>query len=141
MCLCKRSYEKEIDLPQKKNFVCRKLFGQNINRYPNIKSTLFDSIANLDKNGKRILGKYIKDNEKREKKLKEKDDYIFKYLHSKPPVEYNTWKYSNHIIKEFSRPPIDKVHSFAADIKPQPKYMTKPFRRPKENGDYFDKNI
>jgi len=141
MCLCKRSYEKEVDLPQKKNFVCRRLFGHNINRYPNMKSSLFDSIVNLDKNGKRIIGKYIKDNEKREKILKEKDDYIFKYLHSKPPVEYNTWKYSNHIIKEFSRPPVDKVHSFAADIKPTPKYMTKPFRRPKENGDYFDKNI
>ena len=45
------------------------------------------------------------------------------------------------IIKEFSRPPSDKIHSFANIIKTKPQYMTKPFRRPKENGDYFDKNL
>lgn len=83
----------------------------------------------------------MKDNDKKEKILKEKDDFIFKYFHSKPTLECNSWKFSNHIIKEFSRPPVDKVYSFAIDIKPKPKYMTKPFRRPKENGDYFDKNI
>ena len=139
--LCKRSYEKEDELPQRKNFICRKLFGYDLNKYPNIKTNVYSSTINLGNDGKRIIKKFMKDNEKKEKILKDKDDYIFKYFHSKHRPEYNTWKYSNHIIKEFSRPPIDKIYSFAMDIKPKPKYMTKPFRRPKINGDYFDKNL
>ena len=139
--LCKRSYEKERDLPLKKNFVCRKLYGYNFNRYPNIKTSIDATILDLGKNGKKIISKYMKDNEKNEKMFKEKEDFLYKFYHSKPPLECNTWKFSNHIIKEFSRPPCDKIHSFAKEIKPNPKYMTKPFRRPKENGDYFDKNL
>ena len=139
--LCKRSYEKEKDLPQKTNFVCRRLYGHNLNKYPNKKTSVYASTLNLGKTGKRIIEKYMKNNEKNEKICKEKEEFIYKFYHSKPPLECNTWKFSNHIIKEFSRPPIDKVHSFAHEIKPKPKYMTKPFRRPKETGDYFDKNI
>ena len=139
--LCKKSYEKEKDLPLKKNFICRKLHGYNFNKYPNIKKSMYESTLNLGKNGKRIILKYLKDNEKREKICKEKEEFIRNYCHSKPPIECNTWKYSNHIIKEFSRPPVDKVHSFAIRNTAKPKYMTKPFRRPKDNGDYFDKNI
>ena len=139
--LCKRSYEKEINLPQKKNFVCRKLFGHYINKYPNIKQSFDSSILNLDKDGKKIISNNIKDNEEKEKKLKEKDNFIFKYLHSKPPVEYNPWKFSNHIIKHFSIAPVDNVYSFSNEFKPKPKNMLKPFRRPKDYGDYFDTNI
>ena len=136
--LCKRSYEKEIDLPQKSNFVCRRLIGHNINKYPNIKKDIYTSILGLGKDGKKIISKYIKDNDEKEKKIKEKEDYIYKYFHSKPPVEYNSWKFSNHIIKEFCKTPVDNVHSFAHPMEPKPKYMVKPFRRPKENGDYFE---
>ena len=63
------------------------------------------------------------------------------YYHSKPHYEFNPWKFSNHIIKEFNRPPADKIHIFCSDIKDKPKYITKPFRRPKIYGDYFEKNI
>ena len=139
--LCKRSYQKEKELPQKKNFVCRKLYGYNINKYPNIKTSIYASTLNLGKTGKKLISKYMEDNEKNEKIFKEKEDFINKYYLSKPSLEYNTWKFSNHIIKEFSRPSIDKIHSFAKEIKPNPKYMAKPFRRPKDNGDYFDKNL
>ena len=85
----------------------------------------------------------MKDNEEKEKIIKKKKDFLFEYFHSKPKYKSNPWKFSNHIIKEFSRPPNDKIHSFAIStiIKAKPKYMTKPFRRPKENGDYFDKNL
>ena len=55
--LCKRSYEKERDLPQKKNFVCRKLYGYNFNRYPNIKTSIDATILDLGKNGKKIISK------------------------------------------------------------------------------------
>ena len=78
-------------------------------------------------------------NDNKEKNLKEKDDYIYKYLHSKPSIVFNSWKYSNNIIKEFSRCPSDKVHSFALNIQPKPNYLAEPFRRPKIYGDYFNK--
>ena len=139
--LCKRSYEKEFELPQKKNFVCRKLVGHDLNKYPNIKNSIYVSTFNLGNNGRRIISNNIKDNEKKEKIFKDKEDFIFNYFHSKPKLKCNKWKFSNHIIKEFSRPPGDKINSFSTEIKPKPKYLDKPFRRPKENGDYFDKNI
>ena len=139
--LCKRSYEKEKDLPLKTNFVCRKLCGDNLNKYPNIKKSVYASTLDLGKNGKRIITKYMKDNEKKEKIFKEKEAFLYKFYHSKPPLQCNSWKFSNHIIKEFSIPPGDKIYSFAKENKPKPKYMAKPFRRPKDCGDYFDKNI
>ena len=138
---CKKSYEKEKDLPFKTNFVCRKLHGYNLNKNPNIKKSLYDSTLNLGKFGKKMILKNIKNYEKKEKIFKEKENFIYNYCHSKPRVICNSWKFSNHIIKEFSRPPLDKIYSFAVDDKSKPKYMTKPFRRPKDNGDYFDKNI
>ena len=73
--------------------------------------------------------------------MKEKEDFIYKYYHSKPYFEYNPWKFNNNYIKEFSRPSSDKIHIFSSEIKEKPKYMTKPFRRPKIYSDYFDKNI
>lgn len=141
MPLCRRSYEKEIDLPQRKNFVCRKLYGSFINEYPNTKLPLTPSTVKLGKIGKRIISYYTKDNDKKEKIMKEKDDYLYKYYHSKPIFESNPWKSSFHSIKEFSRPEIDKIYSHSIDLKSKPKYMTKPFRRPKIYGDYFDKKI
>ena len=91
--------------------------------------------------GKRIILKFIKDNEEKDKIIEEKKDFINKYFNSKPPGNYNPWKFSNHIIKEFCKTPVDKVYSFSHMMEPKPNYMTKPFRRPKVNGDYFDNNI
>lgn len=76
-----------------------------------------------------------------EKLLRKTEDNFFAYKHSKPPLELNTWKFSNHEIKIFSTPPLDKVHSFRVEKEPKPNYMTKPFKRPKIDGDYFDKHI
>ena len=139
--LCKRSYEKEKELPQKINFVCRNLYGNYLSEYPNIKLSLTSSCDRLGKLGKKIISYYIKDNDKNEKKMKEKDEYLYNYYHSKPVFDVNPWKYSNHIIKEFSRPPIDKIHSFSSIVRVKPKYEVKPFKRPKIYGDYFDKNV
>ena len=80
-------------------------------------------------------------NKQLENTLRNNDKNFFIYLHSKPPLELNKWKFSNHIIKQFSVPELDKIYSFKADKPPKPKYMTKPFRRPKIYGDYFDKHI
>ena len=50
-----------------------------------------------------------------EKLLRKTEDNFFAYKHSKPPLELNTWKFSNHEIKIFSTPPLDKVHSFRVE--------------------------
>lgn len=139
--LSRRSYEKEIELPQKKDFVCRKLHNDYFNEYPNAKFPFPPLFTNLGKLGKKIISFYIKDNQENEKIMKQKEEYIYKYYHSKPHFEREQWKYSNHIIKEFSTPPLDKIHMNKPEIKKIPKYKTKPFRRPKIYGDYFDKNI
>ena len=139
--LCKKSYEKEKELPQKKDFVCRNLSGDYINKYPNIRSSLTPPNVKLGKIGKRIISYYIKNNNKNEKIMNEKDEYLYKYYHSKPYFESNPWKFSNHIIKEFNKVIIDKINSYSLEIQEKPKYMVKPFRRPKIYGDYFDKNV
>ena len=139
--LCKKSYEKEKDLPQKKDFVCRKLCGDYINKYPNIRTSLTPTNVKLGNLGKKIISYYIKDNDKKEKIMREKDEYLYKHYHSKPFYEKNLWKFSNNIIKEFSKSPIDKINSYSLDIKVKPKYIIKPFRRPKIYSDYFDKNV
>lgn len=84
---------------------------------------------------------FIEQNNKLEDQLRNKEKLIFQYMHSKPPVILNPWKKSNHVIKEFSIPPLDKIYSFKIDTRPKPSYTVKPFRRPKDNGDYFDKHI
>ena len=139
--LCRKSYEKENELPQKKDFVCRNLSGDYINKYPNIRSSLTPPNVKLGKIGKRIISYYIKNNNKNEKIMNEKDEYLYKYYHSKPYFESNPWKFSNHIIKEFNKVIIDKINSYSLEIQEKPKYMVKPFRRPKIYGDYFDKNV
>ena len=139
--LCRKSYEKENELPQKKDFVCRKLSSDYINKYPNIRSSLTPPNVKLGKIGKRIISYYIKNNNKNEKIMNEKDEYLYKYYHSKPYFESNPWKFSNHIIKEFNKVIIDKINSYSLDVQEKPKYMVKPFRRPKIYGDYFDKNV
>ena len=139
--LCRKSYEKENELPQKKDFVCRNLSGDYINKYPNIRSSTTPPNVKLGKIGKRIIAYYIKNNNKNEKIMNEKDDYLYKYYHSKPYFESNPWKFSNHIIKEFNKVIIDKINSYSLDVQEKPKYMVKPFRRPKIYGDYFDKNV
>ena len=87
--LCKKSYEKEKDLPQKKDFVCRKLCGDYINKYPNIRTSLTPTNVKLGNLGKKIISYYIKDNDKKEKIMREKDEYLYKYYHSKPFYEKN----------------------------------------------------
>ena len=80
--------------------------------------------------------KIIKENKKKEMKKK---SYINK--HSKPPLQLNSWKFSNHIIEEFSKPKADEIYGYREKIKTKYKYTVAPFRRPKEKGDLFDKHI
>ena len=56
-------------------------------------------------------------------------------------MKLNKWKFSNHVIEEFSRPKADEIYGYREKKKPKYDYTVEPFRRPKEQGDYFDKHI
>ena len=136
-----RSYAKEQTALTQHNLICRNLYSSEINPYPNNEKSIPESIVGLTSNGKKMIKKFIEQNKEKEVLLKENDNNVFKYMHSKPPLDLNKWKYGNHIIEYFSTPHLDKIYSFRVDTRPDPEYMTKPFRRPKDNGDYFDKHI
>jgi len=118
-----------------------KIIGGYFDSYPNRKKNIGEVTNNLTKKGKLIIRKFIENNEKKEKKYKNKEKMIIDYMHNKPKLILNTWKYSHHIIEEFEKFKVNKINSFR--IKQEPKYTLTngPFRRPKELGDYFDKNI
>ena len=121
--------------------VCRNLVGREFHDNPNRERSVDEAVKGLTNDGKRMITQFIKENKKVENALITNENNFFSYLHSKPPLELNKWKFSNHIIKPFSVPELDKVYSFRIEKPIKPKYMTKPFRRPKIYCDYFDKNI
>jgi len=138
---CERSYSKEKTFLTEHNMVCRDLIGRDFNKYPNIEKKVDEVTKGLTFSGKNLMSKFMNNNKKMENALRNNENNFFIYTHSKPPLELNKWKFSNHIIYEFSTPKLDKVYSFRVEKKPQPNYLTKPFRRPKIDGDYFDKHI
>ena len=89
----------------------------------------------LSKYGDSLLNKFITQNTKRETSLRQKEKDLWDYLHSKPPLKLNKWKPSNHIITEFSIPPVDYAHLFRV-TKRKP-FLQGPLRIPKKEGDYF----
>ena len=92
-------------------------------------------------NGKNIIKTFINQSNKGEQRKRDEEERIFKYKHSKPPLRLNPWKFSNHVIEEFSRPKIDEIYKPKEQIKPKYLYTVDPFRRPGDHGDYFDKHI
>ena len=95
----------------------------------------------MGKLGREVISKFIKDNQKIQRQMAKTEEEVYKYYHNKPPLRLNPWKFSNHIIKEFSIYPGDQIHSFRKEKPIKPSYMVEPFRRPKDNGDYFDPHI
>ena len=139
--MCERSYQKEKLLPLKKDFTCRKLWNYELNKFPNNRMSLTEAIQNLAPSGKKLMKVFINENDKREQKMKDDEEKLYIYKHSKPPIQFNSWKFSNHVIEEFSRPKADEIHGFRQKEKTKYKFTVDPFRRPKEKGDYFDKHI
>ena len=139
--MCDKTYSKEKDLPTGHDLVCRNLVGREFHNNPNRERSLSEAVNGLTNDGKKMITQFIQENKKVENALITNENNFFNYLHSKPPLDLNKWKFSNHIIKQFSVPELDKIYSFRTDKPPKPKYMTKPFGRPKIYGDYFDKNI
>ena len=139
--LCQRSYQKEKLLPLKKDFVCKKLWNYELNKFPNTKFTIDDSVKNLSPSGKNLIKLFMSDYNKKEQKQKMKEEQLYAFKHSKPPVDLNPWKFSNHVIEEFSRPKVDEIYGYKEKKKTKYAYTVDPFRRPKEQGDLFDRHI
>ena len=130
--MVKRTYEKTKDLPFQKDIIP----GHGVGRE-------FDELRKENKNlsklsayGDKLIQKFIKENAHRERTLRKKEDELWEYRHSKPPLSINPWKPANHVITEFSVPPGDKIHSFRVEKK-KPYLIKEPFRIPKKDGDYF----
>ena len=70
------------------------------------------NILRLSKYGDSLLTKFITQNTKRENSLRQKEKDLWEYLHSKPPLNLNQRKPSNHIKTEFIIPSQDYAHSF-----------------------------
>ena len=127
-----RSYTKSRDLPLKRDVWPTHAVGTEFDEH--LKQT--KSLANLSVAGQKIIDKFVKDNTKNEEKMREREKEIWEYKHSKPEIQYNPWKPSNHIITEFSVPPGDKIHSFR--VEPKRKFLIQePYLVNKRDGDYF----
>lgn len=115
------------------------------------------SLVELTPRGKALIDKFCKQNKKTEKFLRDQEEVVWKYRHSKPDVEWNGWKPANHTIKEFSAFPsdsfemnnrtgkgdindiaakVDKIHSFSVERK-KPFYNEEPFWNSHKDGGYF----
>jgi len=144
MPLVKRSYERQCNMLDGKNFVCRNLFGEYIDKNPYGHG--YDTekaLKGLSVDGKRMIKKFINQNIKRENLLKKKQLLLYEEVidHKTPKNEKPFWKSGLHVMKHFGPPLIDKCYKFK--MAPIPKYDLNqpPFRRPKIDGDYFDKDI
>ena len=130
--LSKRSYYKQaIELPKgEKHFIYSNSYGKE---FKDLKEG-----EGLAKSDEKIVKSLISDYKSSVSKGVKFDEEVYKYKHSKPKVEYNDWKYINRVGDYFHQYQADKIHSFKQQVK---KGMSdkKPFLRPSEYGDYFNK--
>ena len=81
-----------------------------------------------------------KNNDKKEKTLRLKDIEYNEYLHSKKKASENVWKCPKAHGEFFSVPNGDVVTSYKKDKRPK-RLIDIPFRIPRANGTFFDKDI
>jgi len=89
-----------------------------------------------------MIRKFIFQNKKMEDKLKNEEKKLYEnWLDHKNREKRakSFWKSGLHVMENFGPLLIDKVHKFK--VKPIVTYERPPFKRPKEDGDYFDKNV
>jgi hypothetical protein len=172
MPLVLRSYEKPENMLSGKDFVCRNLFGERLDK--NVFRDGYDieyAQKNLCPVGKNIIKKFIEQNKLKSNLMDIRKEKLYKEFHSKKPkrgsidyrnvdsfkidifhpnkvggvyykrIERPVWKNGFHPKGEFSPISVDRYHLF--DEPPKKKYDINqpPFRRPKEEGDYFDPDI
>ena len=89
--------------------------------------------------GEKLIETFKKQNLLKEKLLKDKEEEIWKFKHSKPPVFINPWKATNHQNEYFNFVPFDKVYSFKVEKKQKNLLHSSPFLPQRRIGDYFYK--
>ena len=142
MPLIKRSYEKQEKSLEGKNFVCRKLYGEYLDKNP-FRYGYDTNLAtiNLTNKGKWMIKTFIEQNKKKEEHLKVEEKEKWDLYHGKNPPRPPLWKSGLHTIEYFGGPLIDFKYEF---VKPKTsRYLINqpPFRRPKDKGDYLNKDI
>ena len=118
-----------------KDFVSRNLFGERFDK--NVYRNGFDinyAKRGLSSSGKNLIEKFILQNKFKSDIMKQRDEE-FKIK------KRALWKYGYNNKNEFGPLLVDKEYIF--DKPKEKKYGINqpPFRRPKEEGDYFDKDI
>ena len=98
-------------------------------------------ILNLTKEGKRLITMFIEQNKKKEIKMRkqenDKENKTFRKIKKKKPLWLNTMKR----IEFFGEPLIDFKHEFIKPKTTKHSINQPGFRRPKEKGDYFNKDM
>ena len=172
MPLVLRSYEKPENMLSGKDFVCRNLFGERLDK--NVYRNGYDvdyAQKNLSPVGKNIIKKFIEQNQMKSNLMDIRKEKLYKEFHSKKPkrgsidyrnvdsfkidifhpdkvggvyykrIERPVWKNGFHPRGYFSPLVADRYHLFDEPVKKKYALNQPPFRRPKEEGDYFDPDI
>ena len=95
------------------------------------------SLFPLGNYGEKLIETFKKQNSKREKILRDKEELLWQYKHSKPPIFINPWKDTNHQNEYFNFVPFDKVYSFKVEKKQKNLLHSSPFLPQRKIGDYF----
>ena len=95
------------------------------------------SLFLLGNYGEKSIKTFKKQNSKREKILRDKEELLWKYKHSKPPIFINPWKATNHENEYFNFVPFDKVYSFNVEKKQKNLLHSFPFLPQRKIVDYF----
>ena len=141
MPLLVRSYEKQENMLNGKNFICKDLYNSEFEKNPYRKTTESEILNSpLSSLGKKIISTFIRDNEKREEKILKQKELLYEMEHSKKEPNKFVWKPANHINDQFSRYPIDNVLSYKKDKK-EVKLIAHPWKYNRMDGTYFDKDI
>ena len=150
-----------------KDFVCRNLFGERFDK--NIYRNGFElqhAKKGLTPTGANLIEKFILQNQSKADKMKQRQEELFKAFHSKLPkrasIDYRNidsfninknrgeefkikkrpiWKWGYFCKNEFGPLLVDKEYIFDKPKLKKYGVSQPPFRRPKEEGDYFDKDI
>ena len=150
-----------------KDFVSRNLFGERFDK--NVYRNGYDirhATKGLTPSGKDIIEKFILQNKFKSNLMKQREQQLYKALHSKLPkrasIDYGhidsftlkkskgeelkinkrpLWKYGYQNKNDFGPFLVDKEYIFDLPKKKKLGLSQPPFRRPKEEGDYFDKDI
>ena len=144
MPLIKRSYERQSNMLNGKNFICKNLFGEYIDKNPYGNGyNIVNASKGLSCQGKRIIKTFIKQNKEREAILKKKQNLVYEEVidYKTPKNKKPLWKNGLHAMEHFGPPLIDKCYKFKAPPILKYEINQPPFRRPKDEGDYFDKDI